>query len=169
MVPMMRWRIAIPVVILGSVGAAVAMPSGLRSEQGPTAASPGAAARPNTWSVPRTPWGHPDLQGVWSNVDGTPFERPLSPPPVSGPSLRGDSSQGGADAEWRSRPDGRWPGGGMRPPLYWNSGRSPVNPNREAIVVMPSDGRVPVRPEAEARRDYNLVHLTDSWEHHSPW
>lgn len=57
----------------------------------------------------------------------------------------------------------------MRPPLYWNSGRSPVNPNREAIVVMPSDGRVPVRPEAEARRDYNLVHLTDSWEHHSPW
>ena len=31
-----------------------------------------------SWSVPRTPWGHPDLQGTYSNDDetGTPMERP---------------------------------------------------------------------------------------------
>ena len=30
------------------------------------------------WAVPRTPWGHPDLQGTYSNDDetGTPMERP---------------------------------------------------------------------------------------------
>ena len=26
--------------------------------------------------VPRTPWGHPDLQGVWDQTTGTPLERP---------------------------------------------------------------------------------------------
>src|SRR4029453_3989699 len=31
-----------------------------------------------SWSAPRTPWGHPDLQGTYSNDDetGTPMERP---------------------------------------------------------------------------------------------
>ena len=28
------------------------------------------------WSVPRTPDGHPDLQGIWTNVTITPMERP---------------------------------------------------------------------------------------------
>ena len=27
-------------------------------------------------SVPRTPWGHPDLQGAWTNTTTTPMERP---------------------------------------------------------------------------------------------
>jgi len=33
---------------------------------------------PGKWSVPRTPWGDPDLQGSFTNKDenGTPFERP---------------------------------------------------------------------------------------------
>jgi hypothetical protein len=26
------------------------------------------------WSVPRTPWGHPDLQGTYSNDDGILFD-----------------------------------------------------------------------------------------------
>lgn len=30
------------------------------------------------WTPPRTPWGDPDLQGIWTNIreSGTPFERP---------------------------------------------------------------------------------------------
>ena len=32
------------------------------------------AAKP--WTFPRTPWGHPDLQGVWDYRTITPLERP---------------------------------------------------------------------------------------------
>src|SRR5688572_10807393 len=28
------------------------------------------------WRLPRTPWGHPDLQGIWNNGTTTPLERP---------------------------------------------------------------------------------------------
>src|SRR6516225_8697461 len=30
------------------------------------------------WKTPRTPWGEPDLQGVWSYASLTPLERPSS-------------------------------------------------------------------------------------------
>ena len=38
----------------------------------------GAQAPAKSYSAPRTPWGHPDLQGTYSNDDetGTPMERP---------------------------------------------------------------------------------------------
>ena len=45
--------------------------------QGPSAGV-AAAAGANDWSAPRTPWGHPDLQGVWTTDDeiSVPVERP---------------------------------------------------------------------------------------------
>jgi hypothetical protein len=36
--------------------------------------NPTAAAK--KWTPPRTPWGHPDLQGLWNNGTTTPLERP---------------------------------------------------------------------------------------------
>jgi hypothetical protein len=39
------------------------------------AAKPAAVASKN-WTAPRTPDGVPDLQGVWTNLTDTPFERP---------------------------------------------------------------------------------------------
>ena len=39
----------------------------------------GQSARSGTgWTVPRTPDGHPDMQGVWANNSMTPLEWPLS-------------------------------------------------------------------------------------------
>jgi hypothetical protein len=37
------------------------------------------------------------------------------------------------------------------------------------MVVVPESGRVPLRPEASARKDQALAHLTDTWENHTPW
>ncbi|WP_237133614.1 hypothetical protein [Pseudohongiella sp. O18] len=34
------------------------------------------AQQANDWEAPRTPDGHPDLQGVWANNSSTPLERP---------------------------------------------------------------------------------------------
>ena len=37
------------------------------------------------------------------------------------------------------------------------------------MIVDPPNGRLPVRDEARAVRDYNLINLTDSWLNHTPW
>ena len=33
-------------------------------------------AAPDSWTVPRTPDGHPDLQGIWTTQTFTPLQRP---------------------------------------------------------------------------------------------
>jgi len=42
------------------------------------AASLAAQSKTKAWAAPRTPDGHPDLQGVWTNATLTPVERPAS-------------------------------------------------------------------------------------------
>ena len=56
-----------------TVALSLLLPAALQAQQ---AAS--ATKSPGKWSVPRTPWGDPDLQGSFTNKDenGTPFERP---------------------------------------------------------------------------------------------
>src|SRR5688572_23452490 len=41
----------------------------------PLIGAQGPASKPGT-AIPRTPWGHPDLQGRWTNATVTPLERP---------------------------------------------------------------------------------------------
>ena len=47
-----------------------------------TAAAQGGASDQEKWEVPRTPDGHPDLQGDWTNMTLTPFEREEGKGPV---------------------------------------------------------------------------------------
>src|SRR5262245_38029821 len=55
----------------------IAVPFGAPA-QSPTTSRPAPASATNTYGPPRTPWGHPDLQGIYSNDDetGTPMARP---------------------------------------------------------------------------------------------
>ena len=120
------------------------------------------------WTPPLTPDGQPDIQGIWTNYDGTPFETPddadlerLAPlaywfPGTNDPDrLRAAAARPREDTQRIGFADG--PSAALR------------NASRRSMVVDPPSGRVPVRPEAEATRDHNLVNLTDSWENHTPW
>ena len=40
--------------------------------------APALAAAQPPGTAPRTPWGDPDLQGIWNNSTLTPFQRPVA-------------------------------------------------------------------------------------------
>jgi hypothetical protein len=49
------------------------------SRQSPAAkATPAKAPAAKVYTVPKTPWGDPDLQGVWNDATSTPLQRPSS-------------------------------------------------------------------------------------------
>jgi hypothetical protein len=90
---------------------------------------------------PRTPDGQPDIQGTWVNFDDTPFEAEVTTRPTSA----------------------------VNPPDHWTDHGSPVSARRRSMVVDPPDGRVPILPAAEARRDEGLAHVGDHWMFETPW
>src|SRR5262245_49467311 len=64
---------SVPAVLIFWAALAIA----LVSAQAPSS-PPNTKARSKTETAPLTPWGDPDLQGVWSYASLTPLERPSS-------------------------------------------------------------------------------------------
>ena len=127
------------------------------------------AAQSESWGPPRTADGQPDLQGIWTNATITPFERPAEL--ADKPFL---TEQEAAAYEARvvgARTDAAPRAGdvGNYNQVWFDQGTTVVKTRRTSLVVDPPDGRVPVRPEAEARRDHDLQHVADSYEHMSLW
>jgi hypothetical protein len=123
------------------------------------------AAKSKNWTVPRTPDGKPDLQGVWTNATITPMERPAN--------LMGKATLTDAEAkayeksnqEELVKQDGQSDG-----PLIAAAGSSGVGGynvlfvdrgtelarvdgvKRTSLVIDPPDGKVPpITPEARQR------------------
>jgi hypothetical protein len=136
------------------------------------AALPAAAQAPAhkaAWAPSRTPDGQPDLEGVWTNPTITPFERPAG---LAGKAVLTEKEAKQLEEQAaRTRVD--------RPPaegdvgnynqFWFDSGTKVVRTRQTSLVIDPPDGRVPVRPEAEAKRDYDAAHITDSYEYMSVW
>jgi hypothetical protein len=100
-----------------------------------------AAGKP--WTVSRTPDGQPDLQGVWTNYDQTPFEQLTREElPARGPAV---STQD------------------------WLVQDSPTSPRRPSMVVQPADGRVPLKREAIQKRDATYPLDAEAPEQYGPW
>ena len=135
------------------------------------AALPAAGQTPSgkAWRLGHTPDGQPDLQGVWTNPTITPFERPAE---LAGKAVL--TAEEAAQLEQRAaqnrvdRPPAAGDVGNYNQ-FWFDSGTKVVGTRQTSLVVDPPDGRVPVRPEAEARRDFNLAHNADSYEYMSVW
>jgi len=136
----------------------------------------GAQARPER-TVPRAPDGHPDLQGVWTNATLTPLERPraLADRPFfteeEARALEAQASgrqAAAVDPKARAQALERGDIGSYN--QFWFDSGTTILPTRQtSLVVDPPDGRVPLRPEAEARRDEALKRSTDHPEFMSLW
>ena len=112
-----------------------------------------------------TPWGHPDLEGIWLDVYATPFERPaeLGDRELFTPEERAARDQARMVNPGRDRrgTDGRTDVAGAYNAVYTSA--RPAGP-RTSLVVDPPDGRIPaLTPEAqrgnEVRRDWRLMLL----------
>ena len=141
------------------------------SAQQPAAKTP---TQSKAWKQPETPWGDPDLQGVWPSTSmiGTPVQRDpelgtravlndeeyakrAAKPPIDG--------SGGLRPEGKFRISGGWLERGK--------------PNRQAsLVVDPPDGRIPaLTPEAKSRETVRRQHATkmadspDTWLDLTTW
>ncbi len=132
---------------------------------------PQVAASEENWTLPRTPWGDPDLQGLWTNETITPFERPANAAEKSVHSEKEAAAIEEGVAKRRAASDGTSPTGsvGSYNQVWMDSGTRFLPTRQTSLVVDPSDGRVPVRPAAEARRDFNRAHEGDSYIYMSVW
>ena len=124
------------------------------------------------WVVPRTPDGHPDLQGNWSSATLTPLQRPVGGQgPVLTPEEVQRIEQGQADIVVErtraSDPDRAPPVAGGTNPVCIDGPRTCYNgvyfdrgervavvdgEPRSSVITHPADGRVPsFTPEARER------------------
>jgi hypothetical protein len=123
-----------------------------------------------SWIVPRTPDGRPDLQGVWTNATITPFERPAA---MAGKAFLTEAEAAAIEkrtADNRTATDKMGPlESGSYNRFWFDDGTRVLSTRQTSLVVDPPDGRVPVRPSAEARRDDYAARNGDSYEYMSPW
>jgi len=120
-----------------------------------------AAAQQKTYVAPKTPWGDPDLQGVWNDATSTPLQRPgnvgskdvLSDDEAEEfqqqleHDLTRDRRDGGPEADVNRAYNEHW----------MDSRRLKITADRRtSLVVDPPDGRipplVPLPPEREKAR-----------------
>jgi len=120
--------------------------------------------------VRRTPWGDPDLEGIWTNATLTPLQRPpelaskeFLTPEEAAQFQRSRIEQTNAD---RPLPPGQV---GAYNDVFFERGTSIVRSRRTSLVVDPPDGRIPaLTPDAqkkvEARQKREVVSPADGPE-----
>jgi len=164
----MSQRVLTSVSFLAGAIAVVSLLAVPVAGQAPAAgAKPATASQTKTtstakpWTTPRTPWGDPDMQGIWNNATSTPLQRPdaLTGKAVLteeeaeefqeevAENLTRDRRDGGADADVARAYNDHWMD--ARRLLL-------VQDKRTSLIVDPPDGRipplVPLSPERQKMR-----------------
>jgi hypothetical protein len=110
---------------------------------------------PQKWVQPKTPWGDPDLQGIWPGNMGVPMQRAQN---LGERTTLTDAEfaqretqakrQAEADSQTFATSDTR---PGIGPPSYWTERGKPTR--QTSLIVDPPNGRLPaLTPEAERYR-----------------
>ena len=112
------------------------------------AASQGVQAQPDrapaTWTAPRTGWGVPDLQGVWTNATLTPIERPDSLADKTVLTAEEAAALEVRSAQQRAASDRFIPGNvGAYNQFWMDGGKNVTGDRRTSLIVDPPDGRIP--------------------------
>ncbi len=121
------------------------------------------------WTAPRTAWGVPDLQGIWTNATLTPIERPAAMAGKDALTAEEAAAFEVTSAERRAASDTFIPGNvGAYNQFWMDGGKNVTGDRRTALIVDPPDGRI---PWSEAGRSRLAVDSTkygvgpfDSWE-----
>ncbi len=134
-------------------------------------------------AVPRTPWGAPDLQGVWDFRSITPMERPdeLADKAflTAEEAARLEQERIARNEELARRAARRTQAtdsvdrGEDGAPGFYNNfwldyGTSPVETGRTSLIVAPPTGKVPSLTAAAARRQAAAAALREGVGGHSP-
>ena len=134
-----RWLAALSVVLFASFSTAAFAQQGAEQKVK-------APARAKAWTPPRTPWGEPDLQGVYSNRTITPFERPEE---FAGKATLTDEETAELERRVVDRSADKRDGKGTEADVsraynefWWDRGTK-VTTNRSSLLIDPADGRVP--------------------------
>jgi hypothetical protein len=131
--------------VVGAAAAAIVATTSMFAAQQPAGT---ASSRSASYKAPRTPWGDPRLEGVYSNDDetGIPFERPAQ---FEGRRLEEITPQELAAAnkqrneQFNSGVAGTEFAGGLRPPTHLIFDSFDRKNSSAWLVVDPPDGKIP--------------------------
>jgi hypothetical protein len=144
------WRGTLAVV--AGIGSFAAVPLAAPFQK-PAAAVAGALAA--TTTIPRTPWGAPDLNGVWTGNTMTPLERSeanadkllLTPAEVAAAEKRQ------AETALLDRPPSEGDPGTYNQ-IWTDPAFRTVPDGRTSLIVDPPNGRIPYTPQGRKLQEY---------------
>ncbi len=177
------FRVLFGAVVLSSVPGLLA--------QGKTAAPTSTASR---WTSPRTPWGHPDLQGIWDTAVTIPVERArdlgqkavLDPEEVAARDAAASRRRQDLDEKHRAAQAGQANvktltesqiAAIVAPAPEFGYRLADTRPKyaRSSLVIDPPDGRIPaLTPQARTRLEQREAARSnrgegDSWVDRNSW
>src|ERR1700719_2831011 len=155
----MSYRLWISVSILAVVPFAPAV--GQASKEAPKKVAAKAAAS-NKSAVPHTPWGDPDLQGVWNDATSTPLQRPTG---VASKDILNDAEAEEFQDQLANNLSRNRRDGGSEVDVnrayneHWMDARrlKVTADHRTSLIVDPPDGRSPplVRISTERQKEHD--------------
>ena len=121
------------------------------------------------WSMARTPWGEPDLQGIWTSATLTPLERPRRLAEQSELTEEEVAAMERQTIESRAASDGKSAPGsvGGYNQVWMDAGTAITDSRRTSLIVDPTDGVIPWAPGAQDAYDREVARYGvgpfDSW------